>query len=587
MVTGSSAMAQTAIETFNKARTLYEAGNSKACIELLQTVEGQVGANPKIYSLYVRAYVEGKDYVKAAVALNRFKKLTGGRQSEAIKAVLDLEPVINNAVEQAESQHKTTLQQKRMEEANRIVAATAQANEQKKKQYQASFDTYKEAQVKTMPQEEIETTLESMGRTEQIAMSKELRKRKKIVEEYRIAFSDTLYERVQSINYQKRNEKGDIVERYQWEWLEEPPVFDEKMVDPAWTRQQIENKRYKTSTHYEYTPLAGNGSVRKVTEYTETRTTTGWKPRTDVRWQWFNDQQILIKDSLINDPVAADYYLGANIRLNKWVYNTAGRPLNHLDQSYAGKSLTYWAQKDYGNITPYSTTFKQKHYDGKGKTTYYDGAENYNAYGDYSETWDRIQGQQYANSIYRYLYTYDMYGNINAERCNSQLGGNAFHFAYFNFLQYADGYTPGLAEFRKMKQQIALIESRPLSPEALGELLKRGDAYHNNYRYREAIGCYKKYLRHDSANAVVYNSLAYSLYRQSGKIGPSVELLERALQADPQYAKAYDSMGELYLNTGNREKAIECYKKAAEMGYPNSMNWLKNNRIKFKIKKKS
>lgn len=143
--------AQTPQDQFNKAKELYDNGNNKDCIVALQAVEKQVGANPKIYSLYTYAYVADKDYINAAISLNKFKKLIGNQRTDAILSILDLEKEINSGVETAEKNHKETITKKRLEEANQIITASKKINEEKK----AALLKEKNEQMSTIPKDAV------------------------------------------------------------------------------------------------------------------------------------------------------------------------------------------------------------------------------------------------------------------------------------------------------------------------------------------------------------------------------------------------------------------------------------------------
>ena len=77
-----------------------------------------------------------------------------------------------------------------------------------------------------------------------------------------------------------------------------------------------------------------------------------------------------------------------------------------------------------------------------------------------------------------------------------------------------------------------------------------------------------------------YNQLAYC-YFESGELQMALNKLAVAMKIDPTYANGYDSMGEIYLKTGNKTLATEYYKKAAQMGHENAMKWCKQNNITY------
>lgn len=66
------------------------------------------------------------------------------------------------------------------------------------------------------------------------------------------------------------------------------------------------------------------------------------------------------------------------------------------------------------------------------------------------------------------------------------------------------------------------------------------------------------------ASARNLNGLAYSLAEQGNAEG-GLQILMSAVILHPKEANLYDSIGEFHWNKGNREKAIEFYKKALEI----------------------
>jgi tetratricopeptide (TPR) repeat protein len=65
------------------------------------------------------------------------------------------------------------------------------------------------------------------------------------------------------------------------------------------------------------------------------------------------------------------------------------------------------------------------------------------------------------------------------------------------------------------------------------------------------------------------NQLGYRLLN-SGKTGDAVEVFKLNVREFPKSANVYDSLGEAYAKSGNREQAIQNYKRAAELDPKNT-----------------
>jgi len=64
------------------------------------------------------------------------------------------------------------------------------------------------------------------------------------------------------------------------------------------------------------------------------------------------------------------------------------------------------------------------------------------------------------------------------------------------------------------------------------------------------------------------NNLGYSLL-QTGKIDDAIEVFRLNTEAFPNSGNTYDSLGEAYLEKGNKEMAIQSYKKSVELNSEN------------------
>ena len=87
-----------------------------------------------------------------------------------------------------------------------------------------------------------------------------------------------------------------------------------------------------------------------------------------------------------------------------------------------------------------------------------------------------------------------------------------------------------------------------------------------------AIDMYEKFKKGgDPAYAVGKNTLINLGYDLSwiGKLPDAIRVMQLAAQEDPDYWNAYDSLGEIYMMAGDRQKAIENYTKSVQLNPDN------------------
>jgi tetratricopeptide (TPR) repeat protein len=70
-------------------------------------------------------------------------------------------------------------------------------------------------------------------------------------------------------------------------------------------------------------------------------------------------------------------------------------------------------------------------------------------------------------------------------------------------------------------------------------------------------------LGEEYLNAAGYALLSYN------KLNEAIELFKYTVEEFPQSANAYDSLGEAYMTAGNKELAIQNYKKSLELNPAN------------------
>jgi len=79
----------------------------------------------------------------------------------------------------------------------------------------------------------------------------------------------------------------------------------------------------------------------------------------------------------------------------------------------------------------------------------------------------------------------------------------------------------------------------------------------------------EKNLEDYFVDASDFNYNAYVLL-QSKKIKEAIDLLKISIEIFPQEANLYDSLGEMFLENGDKELALENYKKSVELN-PNNV----------------
>jgi tetratricopeptide (TPR) repeat protein len=91
-----------------------------------------------------------------------------------------------------------------------------------------------------------------------------------------------------------------------------------------------------------------------------------------------------------------------------------------------------------------------------------------------------------------------------------------------------------------------------------------GSYYRYKIMYKEAIIDLNKALELDPDYGPAINSLAYT-YSAMGNYEKAIEYFRRYASVSPGDANPFDSMGELYFKLGNLDKAIDKYKEALEV----------------------
>jgi Flp pilus assembly protein TadD len=89
----------------------------------------------------------------------------------------------------------------------------------------------------------------------------------------------------------------------------------------------------------------------------------------------------------------------------------------------------------------------------------------------------------------------------------------------------------------------------------------------------EAMSGYRKIKEEESDNAGInearLNNLGYALMRQK-KMAEAIALFKLNVEFYPAAWNTYDSLGEAYMNNGDKELAIANYKKSLSLNPQNS-----------------
>mmetsp|Transcript_12474 Transcript_12474/g.18726 ORF Transcript_12474/g.18726 Transcript_12474/m.18726 type:complete len:539 (+) Transcript_12474:3-1619(+) len=99
-----------------------------------------------------------------------------------------------------------------------------------------------------------------------------------------------------------------------------------------------------------------------------------------------------------------------------------------------------------------------------------------------------------------------------------------------------------------------------------GELMvSKGVTLQSEEHFNEGIFCFDRAIQIDPSNAGCYANKGTIYIQALGKIDEGKELIEKALELDPNYMMALTSLAQVYMNTGNHEdfmKAQVLFEKA-------------------------
>ena len=119
-----------------------------------------------------------------------------------------------------------------------------------------------------------------------------------------------------------------------------------------------------------------------------------------------------------------------------------------------------------------------------------------------------------------------------------------------NFYRQTEQYAKAIADYLKA---IKIDDTEPKT------LYNIGYCYDMNNETDKAIEYYTKSLKQKESKEA-YWARGY-IYKKSEKFQLAISDMENNIRLDPGHSQAYLIMGNSYLELGNKQKAIECYKK--------------------------
>ena len=106
----------------------------------------------------------------------------------------------------------------------------------------------------------------------------------------------------------------------------------------------------------------------------------------------------------------------------------------------------------------------------------------------------------------------------------------------------------------------------------LGAILEKGKAYEQLKKFKKAIVCYNEALEIDPNSAYVYWRIGSS-YEALNKNKRALKYFLRAVHEDPMLDKGWIAITDLFIKTGNFQKALFYVNKALNIDEQNKLYW--------------
>ncbi|TIC20284.1 hypothetical protein E3Q12_03869 [Wallemia mellicola] len=101
-------------------------------------------------------------------------------------------------------------------------------------------------------------------------------------------------------------------------------------------------------------------------------------------------------------------------------------------------------------------------------------------------------------------------------------------------------------------------EASPEDVEKADALKAQGNAQMSSQKYQDAIDSYTQAISLHPTNKILYSNRA-AAYSQAGDQDASIADAKKALEIDPQFARAYSRLGHAYFNAKQYENAVRAY----------------------------
>jgi tetratricopeptide (TPR) repeat protein len=110
------------------------------------------------------------------------------------------------------------------------------------------------------------------------------------------------------------------------------------------------------------------------------------------------------------------------------------------------------------------------------------------------------------------------------------------------------------------------------------EYFIKGENARENRWHKIAIEYYQKAIKANPNYVKAYISMGDTYYFRLNNYREAIQCYQKAIAIDPKHDEwTYYDMGRAYIHLGNHNKARQCFEQAAEMGHNGAKNWLNNN----------